>query len=161
MRIAFGALLLAAAAFSLPGPAAAHGDRHFAAGAPGDPAKPARVIEVTMIERGKEMLYKPARITVRQGEQIRFKFYNEGVEDHEFVLATTEKNLEHAREMKKHPHMKHDDPNAITLSPFNSGELTWKFTKAGTFEYACLIPGHREAGMHGVVVVKPKNGASR
>jgi len=26
--------------------------------------------------------------------------------------------------------------------------------KAGTFEFACLIPGHREAGMLGKVVVK-------
>ncbi|TMJ98732.1 MAG: copper resistance protein, partial [Alphaproteobacteria bacterium] len=27
-------------------------------------------------------------------------------------------------------------------------------TKTGTFEFACLIPGHREAGMMGKVVVK-------
>ena len=27
-------------------------------------------------------------------------------------------------------------------------------TEAGTFEYACLIPGHGEAGMVGMVVVK-------
>jgi len=32
--------------------------------------------------------------------------------------------------------------------------LRWQFTLAGTFEYACLIPGHREAGMVGTVVVK-------
>ena len=34
------------------------------------------------------------------------------------------------------------------------GEIVWKFTKAGEFEYACLIPGHREAGMIGTIVVK-------
>jgi len=140
--------------FNPPGAATAHGERHFAAGAPGDPAKPARVVKVTMFERGKAMLYEPARITVRQGEQVRFELYNEGIEDHEFVLATTKENLKHAREMKMNPHMEHDDPNAITLAPFNSGELVWKFTRAGTFEYGCLILGHREAGMHGVVVVK-------
>ncbi len=152
MRMIFAAALLAATA-NLPAPAAAHGSRHFAAGAPGDPAKPARVIKVTMFEHGKEMLFKPARITVRQGEQVRFELYNEGIEDHEFVLATVKQNLKHAREMKKNPHMGHHDPNAITLAPFNAGKLVWKFTKAGTFEYGCLIPGHREAGMHGVVVV--------
>ncbi len=159
MRLAFAAkaaLLLAAFAFNLPAPAAAHGERHFSAGAPGDPSKPARVVKMTMLERGKEMLYEPARITVRQGEQVRFELYNEGIEDHEFVLATTKGNLKHAREMKTNPHMEHDDPNAITLAPLNSGELVWKFTKPGTFEYSCLIPGHREAGMRGIVVVKPK-----
>lgn len=156
MRMIFtAATVLLLAATGLSAPAAAHGSRHFAAGAPGNPAKSARIVKVTMLERGKKMLFTPAHITVRQGEQVRFKFYNEGIEDHEFVLATTKENLKHARAMKKHPHMAHSDPNAITLSPFNSGELVWKFTKPGTFEYACLIPGHREAGMHGVVVVKP------
>jgi uncharacterized cupredoxin-like copper-binding protein len=33
------------------------------------------------------------------------------------------------------------------------GELLWKFTKAGEFEYGCLIPGHYEAGMHGKIIV--------
>ena len=146
------ALLLASAAANLP--AAAHGGHHFAAGAPGDPAKPARIVKVAMLEHGEQMLFAPAHITVRRGEQIRFVLYNEGSEDHEFVLATVKENLQHARAMKKHPHMAHHDPNAITLSPFNGGELLWKFTKAGTFEFGCLIPGHREAGMHGVVVVK-------
>jgi uncharacterized cupredoxin-like copper-binding protein len=56
--------------------------------------------------------------------------------------------------MKKYPHMEHDDPNAKRLTPFTDGEIVWKFTKRGAFEYACLIPGHREAGMHGTIDVK-------
>ena len=56
--------------------------------------------------------------------------------------------------MKMHPHMAHQDPNAMTLAPFNRGELPWKFSKAGTFEFGCLIPGHREAGIHGTIIVK-------
>src|SRR5262249_17370877 len=34
------------------------------------------------------------------------------------------------------------------------GEILWRFTKAGTFEFACLIPGRREAGMLGRVIVR-------
>ncbi|HYF54535.1 MAG TPA: plastocyanin/azurin family copper-binding protein [Salinarimonas sp.] len=49
--------------------------------------------------------------------------------------------------------MEHEDPNAKRLKPGASGVLTWQFTKPGTFEYACLIPGHREAGMVGTAVV--------
>ena len=30
----------------------------------------------------------------------------------------------------------------------------WRFTKTGEFEFACLIPGHLEAGMHGKIIVK-------
>jgi uncharacterized cupredoxin-like copper-binding protein len=32
--------------------------------------------------------------------------------------------------------------------------MVWRFSKAGTFEFACLIPGHREAGMTGTVTVR-------
>ena len=33
-------------------------------------------------------------------------------------------------------------------------EVDTVFTKAGEFDFSCLIPGHRQSGMHGVVVVK-------
>jgi uncharacterized cupredoxin-like copper-binding protein len=50
--------------------------------------------------------------------------------------------------------MEHDEPNGTRLAPNKSGEIVWRFTKTGTFEYGCLIPGHREAGMTGIIVVK-------
>jgi uncharacterized cupredoxin-like copper-binding protein len=33
-------------------------------------------------------------------------------------------------------------------------EIVLRFTKPGEFEFACLIPGHRHAGMFGTVDVK-------
>ena len=135
--------------------AVAHeGHVHFSAGTPGDPRKPSRTVKVTMLEEGKKMLFEPAIIEVQRGEQIRFVITNEGDYDHEFMLATKEENRKHAEVMKKFPEMEHDDPNGKRLSPFNTGEILWKFTKRGEFEYACLIPGHLEAGMHGKVIVK-------
>jgi uncharacterized cupredoxin-like copper-binding protein len=107
-----------------------------------------------MLEDGKKMLFEPAMVEVRRGEQIRFVIVNEGAWNHEFMLATKVENRKHAELMKKFPDMEHDDPNAKQLAPFESGELLWKFTKLGEFEYACLIPGHLEAGMHGSIVVK-------
>jgi len=50
--------------------------------------------------------------------------------------------------------MEHDDPNGKTLDAGKSTEILWRFSKPGTFEFACLIPGHYEAGMHGTVTVK-------
>ena len=55
---------------------------------------------------------------------------NAGKEDHEFLLATTEENLKHAEDMKKHPHMGHDDPNGVAGAPAKSAEILWKFTHA-------------------------------
>jgi uncharacterized cupredoxin-like copper-binding protein len=136
-----------------PGPASSHeqhGHESYAAGEPGNPKKPSRTIEVEM----SEMAYTPSRIEVKRGEQIRFVIRNAGKEDHEFLLATTQENLKHAEAMKKNPHMEHDDPNGVRLAPAKSAEILWKFTHAGTFEYSCLIPDHRDYGMVGRVMVK-------
>ena len=134
-----------------PMPATAH-EHHptYSAGEPGDPTKPSREIVVEMTE----MDYSPSRIEVKEGEQIKFIVRNVGTEDHEFLLASTRDNLKHAAAMRKHPRMAHDEPNGLRLARKQSGEIIWKFTRAGTFEYSCLIPDHREYGMIGKVVVK-------
>jgi uncharacterized cupredoxin-like copper-binding protein len=132
----------------------AHDAAHFSAGEPGDPKKRARTVLVTMREGEGKMMFIPDRVEIKRGEQIRFVLTNTGALAHEFILASTDENLKHAEEMKKNPDMEHDDPNGKRLEPGTKGELVWKFTKAGTFEYGCLIPGHREAGMTGTVVVK-------
>ena len=126
---------------------------HFSAGESGDPQKRSRTVKVSMLEDGKRMLFDPPSIEVRLGEQIRFVLFNEGSEYHEFVLATHTENRKHAELMKTFPEMEHNDPNAKRLSALSSGELLWKFTRPGEFEYACLIPGHFQAGMHGKITV--------
>lgn len=146
-------LLTVSPSLAAPG-AAGHGHETFAAGEPGNPKKPARIVLVTMREGDGKMLFVPDRVEIRRGEQIRFKLTNNGELDHEFVLATTAENVKHAEVMKKNPEMEHDDPNARRVKPKQKDEIVWRFTKAGTFEYGCLIPGHREAGMIGTVVVK-------
>jgi uncharacterized cupredoxin-like copper-binding protein len=150
------ALAAASATAVLAGPGAAgHGHgAETAYGKPGDPKKPARVVNVVMREADGKMLFTPDRLEVRRGEQVRFMLRNNGELDHEMVLATLEENLKHAVEMQKNPDMEHDDPNAKRLAPKKSGEIVWQFTKAGEFDFSCLIPGHREAGMTGKVIVK-------
>lgn len=149
-------MLLTAGFAASAGPAKpGHTHEHgFSAGEVGDPQKPARTVRVNMREAGRRYTFEPARIEVRRGEQIRFLLENEGIYSHEFVLATRAENRKHAALMKKFPEMEHDDPNAKRLSPYTTGELLWRFTKVGEFEFACLIPGHREAGMHGKLIVK-------
>jgi uncharacterized cupredoxin-like copper-binding protein len=139
-----------------PGHSHGHSDGHqaFSAGEPGDPKKPARIVPVVMREADGKMIFVPEKMEVRRGEQVRFLLTNTGELDHEFVLASTEDNLKHAELMKKDPEMGHDDPNSKRLKPRAKSEIVWRFTRVGTFEFACLIPGHREAGMIGTVVVK-------
>jgi uncharacterized cupredoxin-like copper-binding protein len=156
-RIVLAAVtLLSANAWAGEGPSE-HSHDHgqsFSAGEPGNPKKLAKVVQVTMGESDEKMLFLPARLEVRKGDQIKFVLRNNGELDHEFVLASMAENLKHAEAMKTHPDMAHEAPNGRQLAAKKTGELVWKFTKAGEFEYACLIPGHREAGMTGTIVVK-------
>jgi uncharacterized cupredoxin-like copper-binding protein len=154
------AIGLAAVAFTATTVAAAPGEkghthRSFAAGEPGNPKTRARTVEVVMkeTEDGK-MLYEPAQVEVKRGEQVRFVLKNEGKVDHEFMLDSVANNAKHKIEMEKNPDMEHDDPNGKRLRPGESSEIVWRFSKAGTFEFACLIPGHYESGMHGMAAVK-------
>lgn len=134
--------------------AIAHTDHVFAAGEPGDPKKPFRVVEITMTDGPGTMSYSPDKIQVRKGEQIKFVLKNTGYLPHEFLLDSFENNAKHKIEMAKNPEMEHDEPNGKRLEPKKADEVLWRFTKAGTFEFACLIPGHYETGMKGVIVVK-------
>lgn len=150
--------LVSANAWAGGGPSGhSHGHGHgktFSAGEPGNPKKPARIVQVTMGERDGKMVFVPERLEVRKGEQVKFVLRNNGELEHEFVLASTADNLKHAEAMKNNPNMAHEEPNGKEVDPKETGEILWKFTKAGEFEYACLIPGHREAGMIGTILVK-------
>lgn len=159
----FTHMAFAAAAAALVGfasaPASASGNHagghdELAVGKAAEKGASARVLKVTMKETpdGK-MLFQPAKIQVRQGETVRLQFTNSGQSAHEFVMDEPAKNAEHKALMQKFPEMEHDDPNAIRLEPGAKGEIVWTFSKAGNFEFACLIPGHYEAGMHGPLVV--------
>ena len=129
----------------------AHGS---AVGVPGDAKKPARVVQVVMREDDGRMVFVPDRIVAKRGEQIRFVLVNNGELDHEFVLGSTAEISAHAEAMKTMPDMAHDEPNSRAVKQKERAGLLWRFASAGEFVFACLIPGHLEAGMKGTIIVK-------
>lgn len=56
--------------------------------------------------------------------------------------------------MKAMPNSEHEAANGKRVVAKGTDDLAWRFAKAGTFEFACLVPGHFEAGMHGTIIVK-------
>lgn len=150
MNKLFGAAAAAALLLSAPAVFADAGHMH-AIGKPGEAKNVTRTIEVTMND---EMRYLPASIQVKRNETIRFVVKNVGQMKHEMVLGLDKDLKEHAALMQKHPEMEHDDPNAVAVEPGKTGEMIWHFTRAGNFKFACLQPGHFEAGMVGKVTVQ-------
>jgi uncharacterized cupredoxin-like copper-binding protein len=109
-------------------------------------------IEITMTDA---MRFVPDRIEVRLGETVRLLHRNRGKLMHEFVLGTRQELDEHAALMKRFPTMEHDEPYMAHVAPGKTGEIVWTFNRAGEFDFACLIPGHYDAGMVGKVKVLP------
>lgn len=162
LTLKLGALALVALASATA--AWAHGDKHAAKkpaavvkeqkpwGIAAAAKAPARVIEVRMTD---DMRFSPDRIEVREGETVRFVIRNAGKMLHEMVIGTKQELDAHAALMKKHPGMEHDEPYMAHVPAGKRGDIVWNFNRPGQFQFACLIPGHYEAGMVGTIVVHP------
>ena len=153
-------LLSASAAWASP---AADGKKHShdhgsAIGEAGEAAKAGRTVNVDMADT---MRFNPSSVAVKQGETVRFVVRNSGQVKHEFILGTEKELKEHYEVMKKFPEMEHADPNMVTVAPGKTGEVIWQFTKAGKVDFACLQPGHYDAGMKGAVTVAAGKGTSQ
>lgn len=157
-RLAVGAitsgavLLLAACVPYAPAPAGA--------GAGATTPKTAAT-EVTLV--GTEFKLEPATITVPAGQPVRLTFVNKGAIEHDWeadgftasnvrVVATSAglaARLAEAMAQKAGQGIVHPMAGA-------GQQVTIEFTPtaAGTYPAACQIPGHKEAGMRGTLVVR-------
>lgn len=126
-------------------------DHESEAGKAGDPSKVTRTIEITMDD---SMRFTPEKVNVKVGETVRFFVKNSGKVQHEMVIGTTAELREHAEMMRKMPGMQHADANMVALAPGKRGGIVWQFTQSGQYEFACLIPGHLDSGMKGVIKVE-------
>jgi uncharacterized cupredoxin-like copper-binding protein len=136
-----------------------------------------RTVEVRATDR---LAFEPPAIDVAVGETIHFVVSNPGATEHDFMLGTRAQHRAIASDgghgMGGHgepvPVMGHDGmmhgsgsamdaiadmppsemPGAM-LPPGSRGELIVTFDEAGTFEYACHVAGHYEAGMRGTITV--------
>ncbi|MGY4828553.1 cupredoxin domain-containing protein [Sphaerotilaceae bacterium SBD11-9] len=157
--IAVAILTLAHTAFA--GGNAADGHSHSHANSIGVPGKAGTVSRTVQVDMTDAMRFIPANVAVKQGETIRFVVKNSGQVKHEFVLGTEKELKDHYEVMKKFPEMEHADPNMVTVAPGKTGEVIWQFTKSGSVDFACLQPGHYDAGMKGAVKVAGGKAAAR
>jgi len=119
-------------------------------GVAGDAKAARRTLRLVMSD---DMRFTPDAIEVKKGETVRIVVSNRGRTLHEFVLGTKKELEEHAALMIKFPNMEHDEPYMVHVPPGQTGEIIWTFNRRGEFDFACLVPGHYQAGMVGKVKV--------
>jgi uncharacterized cupredoxin-like copper-binding protein len=154
--VAAGSAVLLASASSASLGAGNHAGSHGDSEAIGKPGKAANAKRTVTVDMADTMRFTPNSIMAQQGETIKFIVKNSGKVKHEMVLGTEKELKEHYEVMKKYPEMEHADENQVTVHPGKSGVIVWQFTKAGKVNFACLQPGHFDAGMKGAVMVGAK-----
>lgn len=146
-------------------PALAHGDeqraKHHAYdaskaedttfGREGDPKEIVRTIQLDMAD---EMRFAPSDVTITRGQTERFAARHSGKVLHEMARGTADALKAHAERMKKFPEMEQPDPNMTHVKPGAAGPIVWRLHQTGAYQFACLHPGHFEAGMVGKVTAK-------
>lgn len=148
-----------------------HSEGHGSSvGKPGKAEDATRTIEVVM----RDNLFDPERISVTEGETVRFTIKNQGELVHEFNIGTAAMHAEHQKEMMtmmehgvlepdriNHEKMtmdmgggktmNHSDTNSVLVEPGKSAEVVWTFTENANLEFACNVPGHYQSGMMGEI----------
>lgn len=108
-----------------------------------------RTVEVTMAD----IAFKPATISVKDGETVRFVFRNEGKLAHDAFIGDEAAQMDHEKEMSSSDtmggmdHGSGGEDNAITVDRGKSGELTHTFRAGDDVLIGCHQPGHYKAGM--------------
>ena len=116
----------------------------------GDAKAVTRTINVTMTDN---MRFTPSELRIQAGETVRLVVRNAGKGLHELVIGTKDELDKHAALMLKFPGMEHSEPYMAHVNPGKTAQLIWTFNRAGDFEFACLLPGHYQAGMVGKIKV--------
>jgi uncharacterized cupredoxin-like copper-binding protein len=153
-----GAPLAYAHGDAKPGEATAAPAEQTEWGIAGSSGEVSRTITLDMTDA---MRFAPDHLSVQEGETVRFVVRNRGRMLHEMVIGTPGELAKHAALMAKFPNMEHDEAYIAHVDPGRSGEIVWHFNRPGSFEFACLIAGHYEAGMRGTLTVTPNQGAEK
>jgi len=131
------------------------GEMTFNFGEPADAADADRVIDLTAND---DFSFDPSEIEVSMGEVITFRVVNNGALIHDFTLGDEMTQDEHDEEMAEMAEggdmMMQDEPNAVSIDPGESKEVTWHFTEAGTVLIGCHQVGHYAAGMKATITVE-------
>ena len=109
--------------------------------------------------KAKEFGFGPSQLTVTSGQSVELSFQNTGAVEHDWSVREIElAGTPTATEETGGGHMSgdaHDAPKLhVAAGPGGQGKLTFTPSKVGTYEVLCTVPGHKEAGMVGILTVK-------
>ncbi len=125
--------------------------------------------EIVINMRTENFKFLPETITVKVGQTIRLHLENNDpvlhdytADEPEFVVLEVSGAVHTDHEEASHEDAdEHDSGAQVSLQPLHiaaeandHGELVFQATEAGEYEFYCSVPGHREAGMVGTIIIE-------
>jgi len=83
----------------------------------------------------REFAFVPNKLTFKLGQPVQLVLENKGVIEHDFVVDRFNVKMG-------------------VVQPGKTGTVTLTPNAKGTFQYYCSVPGHKEAGTTGTLVVQ-------
>ncbi len=83
----------------------------------------------------KEFAFEPKEVKVKAGQPVRLVLENKGVIEHDIVVEKL-------------------GVKTAAIQPGKTAELTFTPKAKGRYPIVCSVPGHKEAGMTGTLVVE-------
>ena len=108
--------------------------------------------------------FEPASMEVTAGQQVTVTMDNQGTLEHDFVIQeipvekTAAESEPEVGATAAHTMDDMEIEPAVHMGAMAgmSSSLTFVPTKPGTYEYFCAVPGHKEAGMVGTLIVQER-----
>lgn len=104
----------------------------------------------------QDLAFSPANLEVTAGDPVKLTLQNNGMLEHDFSVM----EFPMEGEAEAAGGMDHDmgsgpmDPELhVAAGAGQSATLDFTPSKPGTYEFWCTVPGHKEAGMTGTLVV--------
>ena len=105
----------------------------------------------------KEFTFSPANLEVQAGQPVKLTLQNTGTEEHDFSIL----EIPLAAQAEETGGAEHDMSNMADMPDLHvaamkgqRATLDFTPTQAGTYQFWCTVPGHKDAGMTGTLVVR-------
>ena len=112
----------------------------------------------TIVLKAEGLKYNPTTIEVTAGQPVSLVFQNADSVEHDFSVMEIPMVMDATAEPMAGHDMggMTDQPQLhMAMAMGQTGTMQFTPSKPGTYEFFCTVPGHKEAGMVGTLIVKP------
>ena len=117
------------------------------------------LLEITLdAVEGRPWRFEPSVVEVPVGHRVKLTLVNDGLVEHDVeIVGVPANDIEVVGAAEGHERLggghHEEDVVAAHAEPGTPATVIFTVTEAGEYEFACTIPGHKEAGMVGKLVV--------